>query len=198
MYLALALLWLAARWARKAQSGGLERLVVLGALLLGGHVLASHFTGGSVSLWSALGFMFFVGASFYAFRQHVKVTWLGFVATLICWALAFRHPLFMFPVYLITIGYALLFLAYVPGGFVRGYNRFGDISYGIYIYAFPVQQAVVASFPGASVMVMIVMSTLITIPLAVLSWHFVEKRALRLKGSAVDFTRKFLVRSGIG
>lgn len=198
MYLILALLWLVARWARKAQAGGFERLVVLGALLLGGHVLASHFTGGSVSLWSMLGFMFFAGASFYAFRQHVKVTWLGFVATLICWALAFRHPLFMFPVYVLTIGYALLFLAYVPSGFVRGYNRFGDISYGIYIYAFPVQQAVVASFPGASAMVMIVMSTLITIPLAVLSWHLVEKRALGLKGSAVDFTRRFLERSGIG
>jgi peptidoglycan/LPS O-acetylase OafA/YrhL len=98
----------------------------------------------------------------------------------------------------VTIGYALLFLAYVPGGFIRGYNRFGDISYGIYIYAFPVQQAVVASFPGASVMVVIVLSTLVTIPLAMLSWHLVEKRALNLKGRAVDFTRRFLGQSGVG
>jgi peptidoglycan/LPS O-acetylase OafA/YrhL len=192
MYLALALLWLAARWARRAQSGGFECLVVIAALLLGSHVLASHFMGESVSLWSALGFMFFVGASFYVFRQHVKVTWRGFLAVLICWAVALLHPLLIFPVYLVTIGYALLFLAYVPGGFIRGYNRFGDVSYGIYIYAFPVQQAVVASFPGASVEAMIVISTLVTIPLAMLSWHLVEKRALNLKGKAVDFTRRLL------
>ena len=130
------------------------------------------------------------------FRQRVKLTWLGFLAIVLCWALTLSlHRSLFFPVYFATLGYALLFLAYVPGGMVRGYNRFGDYSYGIYIYAFPVQQAVVASIPGASVTTVIVISTLVTVPLAMLSWHFVEKRALNLKGSAVDFTRRLFGRS---
>ena len=195
MYLALALLWVAAGWARGARAGVFVGLVVLGALLSGCHVLAAHFAIARFSEWSALGFMFFAGASFYVFRQRVKLTWLGFLTVLVCWVLTFRHPSLFLPVYTVTVGYALFFLAYVPGGMVRSYNRFGDISYGMYIYAFPMQQAVVASIPGASVTMVMVVSTLVTVPLALLSWHLVEKRALNLKAGAVGFTRRFLGRA---
>jgi peptidoglycan/LPS O-acetylase OafA/YrhL len=41
----------------------------------------------------------------------------------------------------------LFYLAYVPSGWIRKYNRVGDYSYGIYIYAFPVQQSVAALIP---------------------------------------------------
>lgn len=196
MYLALALLWVAAGWVRRGRTTVFVGLIVLGALLTGGHVLVTHFAGRSVSEWSSLGFMFFVGASFYAFRDRVKLTWGGFLAVLLSWALTALEPVLFFPVYMATIGYALFFLAYVPGGIVRNYNRLGDFSYGMYIYAFPVQQAVVASMPGASVAVVILISTFLTVPLAMLSWHLVEKRALNLKGSAVTFTRRFLGRDG--
>lgn len=195
MYLALALLWLVAGWWRGARASVFVGLIVLGALLSGAHVLATHLAGASTSEWSALGFMFLAGASFYAFRQRVRLSWFAFLSVLLSWAVTFRHPALFFPVYVVTIGYALFFLAYVPGGMVRGYNRFGDISYGIYIYAFPVQQAVVASIPGASVAIVIVVSTLVTVPLAVLSWIFVERRALNLKGRVVGFTRQFLGRA---
>ena len=101
---------------------------------VGCHAFAAHIGFANVSEWSVLGFMFFAGASFYVFRQRVKLTWLGFLAVLLCWALTILHPTLFFVVYTVTVGYVLFFLAYVPGGVVRGYNRFGDISYGIYIY----------------------------------------------------------------
>lgn len=65
----------------------------------------------------------------------------------------------------------------------------GDYSFGIYVWGFPVQQALVAlgAAPlGAGLNFMI--AYLITFVAAILSWHAVEKPFLRLKGhlSAAD------------
>lgn len=58
---------------------------------------------------------------------------------------------------------------------IRG--RF-DISYGIYLYAFPVQQLVINKTPLAFVP-SIVVTTFIVIGLATLSWLFIEQPALK-------------------
>lgn len=66
--------------------------------------------------------------------------------------------------------------------FIRRTTRIGDLSYGIYIYAFPVQQTVIqltkCRFPLWAILPA---STLITVLLALLSWHLIEQPALRLK-----------------
>lgn len=81
----------------------------------------------------------------------------------------------------IFLPYLLLFLAYVPGGYVREFNHFGDYSYGIYIYAFPIQQ-VISSFNYIdSPFIMFVISLFLTLLLAIPSWHFLEKRVLKAK-----------------
>ncbi|WP_420475455.1 acyltransferase family protein [Noviherbaspirillum sp. ST9] len=62
------------------------------------------------------------------------------------------------------------------------FGRFGDVSYGVYIYAFPVQQTVVwmasKDFPF---MAGLVIASVVTLACAFLSWHLVEHPALRLK-----------------
>lgn len=59
----------------------------------------------------------------------------------------------------------------------------GDLSYGVYIFAFPVQQMVVhwGKGRGWSFGVYFSLSLLVTGGLAYASWHLVEKRALRFK-----------------
>jgi peptidoglycan/LPS O-acetylase OafA/YrhL len=59
----------------------------------------------------------------------------------------------------------------------------GDYSYGIYLYGFPVTQALVAGFPGLhrNLAVAAPLAILATGAFAALSWHGVEKRCLRLK-----------------
>ena len=56
-----------------------------------------------------------------------------------------------------------------------------DISYGVYIYAFPLQQTVVALVPGITVAQLLLLSSLATLGCAILSWHLVEERALAFK-----------------
>lgn len=89
-----------------------------------------------------------------------------------------------------VIAYVLFYLVYVPVGQLRTFNQVGDYSYGVYIYAFPVQQSVAALLPGVSVIAMISISAVVTLLLAALSWHLLERRALRLKGHYVEHTRR--------
>ncbi len=62
--------------------------------------------------------------------------------------------------------------------------KHNDISYGIYIYHMPVINTVIALNIGGTVFKLLI-SSIIVINLAILSWIFVEKRAIRLKKATV-------------
>jgi peptidoglycan/LPS O-acetylase OafA/YrhL len=57
----------------------------------------------------------------------------------------------------------------------------GDYSYGLYVLAFPVQQFIVWKYGAMSPVALFALAFLATSPLAVLSWHFIEKPSLALK-----------------
>lgn len=59
--------------------------------------------------------------------------------------------------------------------------RYGDLSYGLYIYGWPVEQGVMAATGGIGWLPLFLLSLPLTAGLGLLSWHFVEKPALRLK-----------------
>lgn len=65
---------------------------------------------------------------------------------------------------------------------LRDVSKTGDLSYGIYIYAWPVQQIGVA-FLGRQTPYLELLSITVpvTLALAAASWHLVEKKALRFK-----------------
>jgi peptidoglycan/LPS O-acetylase OafA/YrhL len=67
-------------------------------------------------------------------------------------------------------------------------RQFGDLSYGVYIIAYPVQQSLVAAFgkEAFSYLVYLTMTCAITFPLALLSWHLVEKRFIRMKATLLS------------
>ena len=70
--------------------------------------------------------------------------------------------------------------AYLPGGPIRRYNAVGDYSYGLYIYAWPIQQALIFAWPGLPVGAHILLSATATLLVAAASWHAVEKPAMAL------------------
>lgn len=65
---------------------------------------------------------------------------------------------------------------------LRRAGRFGDLSYGLYLYAWPMQQVVVALMPpGSSYAALTAASLAVVLPLSWLSWRFVERPALARK-----------------
>lgn len=129
--------------------------------------------------------LFFTGASFYLLRDKIILsTHIASVMLVILFAgLFYRDAFFIF--YYIFIAYIVLSMAYLPSGKIRKFNSVGDYSYGIYIYAFPVQQSLVAIYPSISIPIMIALSFVITFVLAFISWHVVEKNALKHKDKYV-------------
>ena len=141
------------------------------------HVIESN----SISIAFRLVSMFFMGATYYLFKDKIIISkWLFFGFILLLMLLSQNKELF-YLLYSLSLAYIILYLAYVPSGKVRGFNQLGDYSYGLYIYAFPVQQSLVALIGGVTVYELIPISFMSTLILAVLSWHLIEKRALQLK-----------------
>jgi peptidoglycan/LPS O-acetylase OafA/YrhL len=56
-----------------------------------------------------------------------------------------------------------------------------DLSYGIYVFAFPVQQIVANYLHPANTWTFFMLTILIVLPFAFFSWYMVEKKALSLK-----------------
>jgi peptidoglycan/LPS O-acetylase OafA/YrhL len=199
MYGTLVILWIALRlFGTAARRLMLATLVVIGALAAGALLLLAHFgvlaDGGNKV---RLGYMFFSGAAFYVLRNRIVLApWIALaLVALLAITLNDRH--WFFVAYIVSAPYLLLHLAYVPGGAIRRFNQLGDYSYGVYIYAFPVQQACIALMPGVSIAQLAVAATLLTFTLAAISWHVVEKPALKWKGAALRLTRQVLHSSDI-
>lgn len=80
-----------------------------------------------------------------------------------------------------AIALATLAAAFWKNAALRAASRLPDYSYGIYIYAFPIQQVVLGLAPGAHPLLQALASAVLVIGPAALSWHLVEKPALNLK-----------------
>jgi peptidoglycan/LPS O-acetylase OafA/YrhL len=79
-------------------------------------------------------------------------------------------------------GYVCLYLAYGHYRRELDISRIGDFSYGVYLYAYPVQQTLLHySKLSISGWELVWYSGLVTSLFAVASWYLVEQPALRLK-----------------
>ncbi len=130
--------------------------------------------------------MFFIGSSFWVFKNKIPFSYkIIFPLMFIMLCLTFQVKIFVL-MYSLFLAYFVIYLAYGPRGFILKFNLLGDYSYGLYIYAFPVQQSIAASIPGIGVLKMFVFSFAITLFLSIVSWHLVENWALKLKRNPRD------------
>ena len=124
--------------------------------------------------------MFAIGAAMYINRDVIPLH--GSIVIALLGVTIFFHKTDYFIIALsVFLAYATIWLAYVPS--IPWTDRLQDNSYGIYIYAFPVQQTLVDVFPNIGPYMLFVFAFPITYMLAMLSWAYVEKPMLGLKGA---------------
>ncbi|PWR09606.1 acyltransferase [Micromonospora acroterricola] len=138
--------------------------------------------GGLSKIWFLrFGFMFLVGAVADLYSDKLPINDVLGIAALILtgWQTLEGH---LFGPALLAYEYAILYLAVRLPRLLHSVGQKNDYSYGIYIYSFVVQQtlawlgAAAWGFVGYFAVVMV-----FTVVLAFLSWHLVEKPALRFK-----------------
>lgn len=88
------------------------------------------------------------------------------------------------------LGYAALWAASKTFGPLRGACNRMDLSFGIYIYAGPIQQALIDTVPGIQPLGIAVAAFALAVPLAILSWVFVERPALGLRPKVRAFVTR--------
>lgn len=126
---------------------------------------------------------FAVGAAAYTYRDKLVLSTpvaLGLVV--LCAATGFGPTPVRIVVWTVAAVYLSYWFAYAVPPVGRALTRFGDASYGVYIWAFPVQQTIVHLMgTDTRPWTVIGIATPVVWLLAIASWRFVERPALRHK-----------------
>ena len=124
---------------------------------------------------------FLVGAALLVNRDWVPLTGLGAAGLAVVAALASFTGAYDLA-FAIAFTYAILWLGFTDRVRMPNLAAHGDLSYGTYLYAFPVTQVWVQVLQPVSPWVVFLLSLATVLPLAWMSWHVLEQNALRLKG----------------
>jgi len=122
---------------------------------------------------------FLLGMLLYAFRNHVRLSWLPALVLAVAYVLtrfSFVSTLLLYPAF----AYGLLWLA--SADFLKKIRPKHDYSYGIYLYGFVVQQIVASVSPSWNNYEALLVAVPITVVLAAFSWHCVEHPCLSRYG----------------
>ncbi|MGO9420485.1 acyltransferase family protein [Roseiarcus sp.] len=187
MYIYVAVLWVAFALLPALRSKGMRFVSVVAVALFFVIVLRGRFSEGAFNGANIRMFMYLYGSALYLWRDRVPMgvgTLLALLAALV--VASFDRTTFLI-VYLLAMAPFVLHLAYVPGGRIRRFNDWGDYSYGVYIYAFPVQQTLAFLFPALTLAAMMASSAAVSLAIAIVSWKLIEERALEHKD---DFAAK--------
>jgi peptidoglycan/LPS O-acetylase OafA/YrhL len=171
--------------------------VVVGLVALSPPVdIASHLpgggqntvAGGNAQIVIHLVLLFLTGSLLFAARDRVRLSWWVAGALGVLWVVSWKSEWVV-----VTaspfVPYAILVIAYRGPLALNVLTRPGDVSYGVYVYAFPVQQTIALAWKGVAPLAMLAIAAPITYLLGLTSWRLVESPALALKGRAVGTSR---------
>lgn len=128
-----------------------------------------------------LGSFFLVGGTFYLFHEKFifdrKIAGVAAAALLIgmfSWRLS--------ELVLATAGgYLLFYFAFARVPYIVSFNKLPDISYGVYLYGWPVQKLLLWYFPTMSPWLLFIGSCGGAFTLGAMSWYAIEKPCLKFK-----------------
>lgn len=177
-YLAVAVLGIVGLATRRWISPLILGFALMGALMLPPLTFPGVWT--IPQLLARCVMMFAAGAVMYQWRDVIPAKWSLVGVSVVIVVLAG----ILLPDYRVVGALPLAYAVIVSGTLLRN-KRLAlrtDLSYGLYIYAFPMQQLLaIAGLAFLTPVLFFVLSTAATLPLAALSWFLVEKRAMSLK-----------------
>jgi peptidoglycan/LPS O-acetylase OafA/YrhL len=130
-------------------------------------------------------FLFFVcGMLFYLFREKIIINPILCLVLIGIW-LAYKRDDNGFSQFLFYISFIYFILYVSQTKLLLNIKLTGDYSYGVYIYGFVIQQTIAFLFPKLTAYNSMIFTIPITLILAILSWHFIEKPSL-------DYVHRYL------
>lgn len=141
-------------------------------------------------------FSFYLGVTFWYWRDRIAVNFSTMLVIASVYSLFLWFDLYYAPIQALAVAYLAFWIGTFDFGAVARFADRQDYSYGVYIIGFPIQQSVMAVTEIADPWFNFLVTLVIVIPLAALSWNLVEKPALRLKSlgniDAFNRVQKFL------
>lgn len=129
-----------------------------------------------------LGSLFAGSAYLYLMRDQISFNLKGFLLCVLLMGVSTRlAPNWGKLLLDIALPYAVIYLGFLKLPLIPHFGKYGDFSYGVYLYAFPVQQLVLHLWKPIPFTAFMALSFAITLICAIASWHFIEKPALSLK-----------------
>lgn len=125
------------------------------------------------------------GVSLWIWRDRVVLS-VHLLLVLAVLGVGLRTTALAFPALVIALTYGTFWLGHAPRGFLRKFNGLGDYSYGIYIYAFPLQGFAIWCWGSMTPAMNILSAMPMTMICAILSWHMVERPAMRFAQRTAD------------
>jgi peptidoglycan/LPS O-acetylase OafA/YrhL len=158
-------------------------LVISVAFQTQGWIFGGKFAGallGSPQLWARLLPFYLAGVVFYLFRDSVRLNAWGASVAMAALIAACWLPVGWTAVFPLAGTYLVFYVAFAKWIPMQRAGKFGDFSYGTYLYAFPVEQLLVMKFGHAMTpWLLFAMATPLSLIAAVVSWYVVERRFLR-------------------
>ncbi len=122
---------------------------------------------------------FMVGSCFFLFREMIRYTWYGMAITLVTLFVCLYHQPALSVLTPPMVGYLIFAVGFGPTIPLTGWVRKVDVSYGVYLYAWPFQTLIIWNFRSIDPSLL----SALVIPMAMvsgwLSWSLVEKAPLR-------------------
>lgn len=125
---------------------------------------------------------FMAGVCFYTYRQHIpRSIYLAVLSLVVMLAAAFWIRVFELA-QLIFGAYLVFYFVFSKRIKIHHFAKYGDFSYGVYLYGWPIQQLVLL-YIGSQIGVLgvFLIAMVFTLMAAYVSWHFVERPFLSLK-----------------
>lgn len=126
--------------------------------------------------------IFLIGSSYFLYRDTLKFNAWVSVAAFALTLVALPSRFWCDIISSIAGGYAVFWFIFSPR--FAALNKIGtrtDISYGLYLYAWPVQQIILSFNPQFPLAASLMLTTAISAALALVSWNCLEKPCLTLK-----------------